>query len=380
MEKLDTRQIILNINTDYASALNSILVIPTDYSYINPLIYNEYADLMPKIAESTDKWLIFVNTIAHGEELKATLNSRYGENTAVFIHAENKNKEASEFYEELLTQEKVSVKVLIATTVIYKGVNIKDSELKNIVLPVATMHTIKQLIGRKRIDSETELNVYFPVSSQSDIKKNFRRCLEKLSACLRERNSNVFRTAAVLNQLIPDSSVFSYVMQTQFNNLNPVFSTLAWSKVHFDAMFYLYTLRRYQNEPNTAYVSVLLDGLNISDKIDSVIENYRNSQKDTHQRIEETLQSLLERYADNPIIDQCINGEYNRIPDFTSEFNKIYKELKKENFDRQWKSRKRTVSAGKFNSFIEEMELPYCIEIESKNSGTETKKLTVVRK
>ncbi len=58
---------------------------------------------MPKIAESTDKWLIFVNTIAQGEELKAMLKSRYGENTAVFIHAENKNKEASEFYEELLT-------------------------------------------------------------------------------------------------------------------------------------------------------------------------------------------------------------------------------------------------------------------------------------
>lgn len=110
------------------------------------------------------------------------------------------------------------------------------------------------------------------------------------------------------------------------------------------------------------------------------MENYRNSQKNAHQRTKETLRVLLERYTDNPIIDQCINGEYSLIPDFTSEFNKIYKELKKENFDRQWKSRKRTVSAGKFNSFIDEMELPYCIEIESKDSGTETKKLTIVRK
>ena len=107
-------------------------------------------------------------------------------------------------------------------------------------------------------------------------------------------------------------------------------------------MFYLYTLRRYQNAHDTAYVSVLLDGLNISDKMDSVMENYRNCQKDAQQRTKETLQVLLEHYADNPIVGKCINGEYNLIPDFIAEFNKIYKELKKENFDRQWKNRKRT--------------------------------------
>ena len=378
--RLYDKQMIENMH--YINEPNSILVIPTNYSYINPFIYNEYTDLMSNISESTDKWLIFVNTIAQGEELKATLNSRYGENTAVFIHAENKNKEASEFYEELLTQEKVSVKVLIATTVIYNGINIKDSKLKNIVLPVTTMPVVKQLIGRKRTsDCESEmLNVYFPLSSQSDIKKRFRRCLEKILSSLHEKNSNVFRTAAVLNQLFPDAFEFTYAVTMPHNNLGFKFSTLAEAKVHFDAMFYLYTLRHYQQEPDTAYVSVLLKGLNISDKMDSVIENYRNSQKDAQQRTKETLQALLERYLDNPIIDRCINGEYNLIPDFTAEFNKIYKELKKENFDRQWKNRKRTVSSAKFNSFITELELPYCIEIESKDSGKETKKLIVIRK
>ncbi len=275
----------------------------------------------------------------------------------------------------------MSVKVLIATTVIYNGVNIKDSELKNVVLPVVTMPVIKQLIGRKRMtDSENELNVYFPLSSQSDIKKRFRRCVEKILSSLHERNSNLSGIAAVWNQLIPDSFSFMYVMPTQFNNLVPVFSTLAWSKVHYDAMFYLYTLRHYQYESDTAYVSVLLKGLNISDKMDSVMENYRDSQKDAQQRTKEVLQALLKRYVNNPIVDKCINGEYNLIPDFTAEFNRIYKELKRENFDRQWKNRKRTVSAGKFNSFIEEMELPYRIEIESKDSGTETKKLSVIPK
>lgn len=127
-------------------------------------------------------------------------------------------------------------------------------------------------------------------------------------------------------------------------------------------------------------MSVLLKGLNISDKIDLVIENYRNSQKDAQQRTKETLQVLLERYVDNPIIDRCINGEYNLIPDFTAEFNKIYKELKRENFDRQWRNHKRTVSAAKFNAFITELGLPYCIEIESKDSDTETKKLSVIRR
>lgn len=50
-------------NSHYMHETNSILVIPTDCSYINPFVYCEYTDLMPKIAESTDKRLIFVNTI-----------------------------------------------------------------------------------------------------------------------------------------------------------------------------------------------------------------------------------------------------------------------------------------------------------------------------
>ena len=241
---------------------------------------------------------------------------------------------------------------------------------------------VKQLIGRKRItDSESDLNVYLPLLSQGDIKKRFRNCLEKLYSSLNERNSNISGIAAVMNQLLVDSSSFMYVIPAQFNNnLVSCFSTLAWSKVHYDAMFYLYTLRRYQNAHDTAYVSVLLDGLNISNKMDSVMENYRNCQKDAQQRTKETLPALLERYADNPIVDKCINGEYNLIPDFKVEFNKIYKEMKRENLDRQWKSRKRTVSAAKFNSFITELELLYCIEIESKDSGTETEKLIVIRK
>lgn len=110
------------------------------------------------------------------------------------------------------------------------------------------------------------------------------------------------------------------------------------------------------------------------------MENYRDSQKDAQQRTKEILQVMLERYVDNPIVDRCINGEYNLIPKFTAEFNKIYKELKKKNFDIQWKNHKRTVSAAKFNSFIMELELPYCVEIESKDSSKETKELRVIRR
>ncbi len=280
-------------NQNYMNTPNSVLVIPTDYSYINPFAYRDYSDLIPQIAKNNDKWLVFVNTIAQGEELKTKLNSLYGENTAIFIHAQNKNTEASKFYEELVTKESVSVKVLIATTVIYNGVNVKDTELKNIVLPVANIPVIKQLIGRKRMsDDETELNVYFPHSSQEEIKNRFRRCIEEMISSMKERTMGVFSQAVALNQLIPDMPSFTYVMPAQQNHLDIRFSTLAWSKVHFDAMFYLYVLRHYQQNPDAAYVSVLLESLNISDKLGKAIENYEDAQLDVRQSIKETFQDL----------------------------------------------------------------------------------------
>lgn len=107
---------------------NYILEMPTDYKYIVPHMYSKYADIIPFIENSKDdKWLIFVNSKEEGKELCNEINNKCGKKSAVFINADNKKNESiRDVYETLTNNEKFDSKVLIATSVIYNGVNIKE--------------------------------------------------------------------------------------------------------------------------------------------------------------------------------------------------------------------------------------------------------------
>ncbi|MBE6861178.1 MAG: DEAD/DEAH box helicase [Ruminococcus sp.] len=377
----------LDIDIDimrYFQSLDHIVSVPTDYSYISPYMYKEYSDIIPLIKDTNDKWLIFINSKKQGNELCNEINSVYGENTAVFLNADNKrSKDMTDTYQNLLNNERFENKVLITTNVIYNGVNIKDKALKNIVIPMTTVPIMKQQIGRKRLSAgDNSLNVYFPKASYDEIRKRFKKNIGDYFEIMNFKPSVVNGNVSAINELYGEISKYIYaktVPQYPQPYITLNLSMLANMKLHFEAMFNLFMLHRLKDDEE-AYIKVLLEHLGIGHKFEEVVNVIPLTEEEKIANAKEEMIKLLDEYCANSIIDVCVEGEYTEIPKFTEKVNSIYKSVYDKAINSQWANRKRTVADNIFNDFIKALGLPYAVEISSKDKTTGAKTLTVTKK
>ncbi len=368
----------------YLQSFDHIVSLPTDYSYISPYMYKEYSDIVPLIKDSNDKWLIFINSKKQGNELCNEINSVCGENTAVFLNADNKrSKDMTDTYQNLLNNERFENKVLITTNVIYNGVNIKDKALKNIVIPMTTVPIMKQQIGRKRLSAgDNSLNVYFPKASYDDIRKHFKKNIDDYFEIMNAEHSIATGNVTAINGLYGEISKYIYaktVPQYPQPYITLNLSMLANMKLHFEAMFNLFMLHRLKDDEE-AYIKVLLEHLGIGHKFEEIVNVIPLTEEEKIANAKEEMIKLLDEYCANSIIDVCVEGEYTEIPKFTERVNNIYKSVYDKAINSQWANRKRTVADNIFNDFIKVLGLSYAVEISSKDKTTGAKTLTVTKK
>lgn len=116
-----------------------------------------------------EKWLIFVDNLEAGEKLQ----ERLGSERAVFISSRNKRHEGkAEVVNEIVVNEKTEKQIIIATSVLDNGINLKDTELKNVILMTDTETEFIQMLGRKRKGQES-LNVYIYPRNKGYFKKRY---------------------------------------------------------------------------------------------------------------------------------------------------------------------------------------------------------------
>lgn len=163
-----------------------------DYSYIDIKYYSDYMDLKDIIIESIEngeKWLIFIDNKKHCKYLKNNLLKYYKEkkrfkadNTKedaltdsdiMLIDAESKTDDE---YLRSISAEKFDCKILISTSVIDNGINLKDTLLKNIVISDINKNKCLQMVGRKRVEDGETVNLY--------IMKFYKEYMEKLKRAL----------------------------------------------------------------------------------------------------------------------------------------------------------------------------------------------------
>ena len=368
---------------NYDQIFNHVTSLSTDYSYISPYMYKEYNDIVPLIKDGNDKWLIFINSKKQGNELCNKINSIYGENTAVFLNADNKrSKDMTDTYQKLLNDECFENKVLITTNVIYNGVNIKDKALKNIVIPMTTVPIMKQQIGRKRLSAgDNSLNVYFPKASYDEIRKRFKNNINDYFEIMNAERSIAAGNVTAINGLYGEISKYIYaktVPQYPQPHIILNVSMLANMKLHFEAMFNLFMLHRLKDDED-AYIKVLLEHLGIGHKFEEIVNVIPLTEEEKIANAKEEMIKLLDEYCANSIIEVCVEGEYTEIPKFTERVNNIYKSVYDKAINSQWANRKRTVADNIFNDFIKELGLPYNVEISAKDKTTGAKTLTVTK-
>lgn len=369
-------------DSDNNYRFNYVLSLPTDYSYIKPYKYKEIKDICYQISQTSanEKWLVFVKSIRDGEELKARLESICND-SVYFLSADNKNDdENAEIYNQLLRECRFDCRVLIATTVIYNGINVKDSAVKHIIVPFAPMSVVKQLIGRKRVAENETVKVYFPDVSCKNVKKRYRDCIKDCMEIIK-LNTNLQANAVFqLNGLVnSEVSKYYYLVPsgTPIYFMNASLNYPAIYKLYYDTCFYIFVLQRMNSkskDTKSDFVKILLTHLDIEDKYDEVIEI-----KSPENNIEEAKAGFSE-YLDSligvNIISPDENDSYDSFLELKRKINEMYKiSHDGKPLDTQWKNEKRFFSEEKVKALFSELALPYAIESVS-SKGQRTTKIT----
>ena len=351
---------------------NSVLSLPTDYSYIKPYKYKEMKDICYQVSQTSanEKWLVFVESIRDGEELKARLEGICND-SVYFLSADNKNDdENAEIYNKLIRECRFDCRVLIATTVIYNGINVKDSAVKHIVVPFSSMSVVKQLMGRKRVAENETVKVYFPDVTYGKVKRRYRNCIKDCMEII-SLNTNLQASAVCqLNGLVnSEVSKYYYLVPsgTPIYFMNASLNYPVIYKLYYDICFYIFALHRMNPKPKKGtsdFVKILLTHFDIEEKYDEVIE-IKSPENDVEE-VKAEFSEYLESLTGIDIISPDENGSYDSFLELKRKINEMYKIMHDSKpIDTQWKNKDRFYSDEKLKMFFSELDLPYMIKSES---------------
>lgn len=135
-----------------------------NYKYLKVQFFEDFEVIKQKIISSNEKWIVFVTSKEFGQELSKSLED------CIYVDAETKEEDSNKFL-DLIEKETFDAKVLVCTSVFINGNNIKDSNVKNIVIFHTNICDIKQAIGRKRVfDKKKEVvNVFLHIPEISTL-------------------------------------------------------------------------------------------------------------------------------------------------------------------------------------------------------------------
>ena len=157
-----------------------------DYSDYQVVYFHHEEELLPLIKKNPEeKWLIFSSNIQMSrileEKINDFLHARYG---AIVLDARTVHSKQETYpkkiYNEIRDDARFSCRVLIATSVLDNGVNLRDAKLKHIVLPTHDKTEFLQMIGRKRRDAGEVVTLYIRDTSMKSIAQEQYSTLKQL--------------------------------------------------------------------------------------------------------------------------------------------------------------------------------------------------------
>lgn len=143
--------------------------IPPDYSYIIPHVIMSDGELLPAIKNSGDeKWLIFVDSKAHGRRLYKQF-SNAGVMCSFLFRDDDTEKRLAHIQRGAFE----GIQCLISTSLLDNGVTIEHENFKNMVILSYDNIEFIQMLGRKRITdpSKEKLNLYVLERTETELRR-----------------------------------------------------------------------------------------------------------------------------------------------------------------------------------------------------------------
>lgn len=117
-----------------------------------------------------EKILYFRNNIKKNHELKIKLEEFFDVSTICSLSSSDNKKYCDEQELENIKQTgKFDAHLLISTTTLDNGINLRDDGLKHIVIDLLDLDTAVQCIGRKRLGDNESVQLYIKIPSRDEI-------------------------------------------------------------------------------------------------------------------------------------------------------------------------------------------------------------------
>ena len=128
-------------------------VFARDYSAYKLNFFDSFTLMADKInLMEKEKFLVFIDNKPKADKFMALLEGK-----AAYLDSTQKG---SDLWNRILQDEKFSEQVLVCTSVLDCGVNLKDPDLKHIVILADNRTSIMQMVGRKRCSPGEQVNIW----------------------------------------------------------------------------------------------------------------------------------------------------------------------------------------------------------------------------
>lgn len=180
--------------------------------------FEDFTELINKI--SIGKTMVFVDTIQRGKEIINLLKDN--KISCELINSEivkRPNRKQKEIIDEIIQKERFeAVQCLVTTTVLDCGVNVKDHQVKNIVLFNLFEDSIIQCLGRRRfsVDEKEGINVFLYNESENELRAKKKKLLQQKDVYQNMETWVRYPSLRLLNNLKSPGTEFDSFKETCF--------------------------------------------------------------------------------------------------------------------------------------------------------------------
>lgn len=189
-----------NEYTNYNSAFTvKEYIMSQDFSHLNVHYYKNNDVIIDYILKSSDseKWIFFVSNKKQGEFITAKINELYAKENpnlnskvvAKFIssdYREENNELMQETMSVITKYEDTNAKVIVTTSVLDNGINIKSFDLKHVIIETDNRVSFIQMLGRRRLMSKHEtFNLYISNSKMNLFNDRIKK-IEEVLDCVNQ--------------------------------------------------------------------------------------------------------------------------------------------------------------------------------------------------
>ena len=182
--------------TNYPGIFLRKYSIPPDYRHTDAHVLSSDSELVDEILASAnnDRWLIFVDSKKHGNDLEERIDRAYAGRTGFtlkpckFIY--RKAYVDSELKKMQRTGAFADTKCLISTSILDNGISIEHPDFHHIVIETWDSIEFIQMLGRKRLMPDEHLQLYIYERTPQEIEMHRRKINARLAIINEALNAN----------------------------------------------------------------------------------------------------------------------------------------------------------------------------------------------